>query len=438
MNKKSLLADFYMYEFVCQYDKCDDELLEYELREDALEFLQDLKDELQIILEYNILFEISNVWWETDNYQFGTFNPQIAATGGDRSYVEKYLKEDSIIILQDFLDAYRKSLPDLPVDENHVLYKAERTWAYYRIIKSDLNFCTFIRDIKQLFTKLEWHTKYGGEKWEQISNAYLALLDAEDYVIDNHPNIFSVIDRIFDLQHNTSSIFHRIPSYEIDGSQEWIKEFLDFKSNLEDPWKLYKYCSQSKKMAAKKLKKLGFGTQEEKEEMQQRPKDIQDQLDRLDQNDWSLAKGVITNVVDVDATDLIKKLTDTTQKITLLQEELSQSLDGIGDNFENLGDHIQDLSDTLEVKVNDISSTLTGIEHRYTETVENMETQIKSGTVHVEKYILDTKEEILKCVARSIDSAFVQLHSEIANLIPPIPIPWYVKVINNIKKLFGK
>jgi len=452
MDKKTLLADFYMYEFICQYGKTDDEILEFDLREEVIEFLDDFKYELKTILEYSIVHELSHIWWETCDYN----GLQLPSLGGDRYYVEQHISDESAIILQDFLDEYKRFLPKYEFDKE--LEGVDRAWAYKRVLDAPENVCTFIRDTKTLFSRLEWRHNFGGKKWKDIAEAYLRLLDAEDYLLDNQLNIFTEIDRILDLQHNTNTIFNKIPSYKDENSYNWLTEFLNFKRDLKDPWELYKYCGKSKKLAAKKLKKLGFGTKEEKEEMSLPPK-VQEQLDRLDQQDWSLAKGVITNVVDVDAShlkemldekfdfsDIVEKLKNSLDKFTELQEkvgntsdEFSETINYVGDNFDDLSSGIADSIETLESNLKEVNDTITEHLIRHTEIIDNIENQIKINTNKIESYLEEQKSELREYIKEQIatvDPAFRTTYELLDEIYEAITTPWYKKLINMIKKIF--
>jgi len=122
--------------------------------------------------------------------------------------------------------------------ENEANRKKEETASYvtsYIAIKNGLkktgmNWEQFMKIANKCFTGLQWSQSYGGTNWANISHAYSKLANAPD-----RPSKAIWIDHVYDLEHNTGSVFTKVKRYRKGGTYEWIKKALDFKAKLETP-----------------------------------------------------------------------------------------------------------------------------------------------------------------------------------------------------------
>lgn len=114
-----------------------------------------------------------------------------------------------------------------------------------------------------------WEESYGGEAWAQIGDAWLQL----DTVAPTDYNKLAVyIDHIYDLEHNTGSVFNKIQRYHQEFEQnkeattgsyfqgyQWISELLDYKAAINNPFDLLPRTSSSmQKLASPVLKAAGY------------------------------------------------------------------------------------------------------------------------------------------------------------------------------------
>lgn len=114
-----------------------------------------------------------------------------------------------------------------------------------------------------------WEESYGGEAWARIGDAWLQL----DTISPTDYNKLAVyIDHIYDLEHNTGSVFNKIQRYHVDFEQgedtssqsnfrgyKWISELLDFKAAINNPFDLLPRTSSSmQKLASPVLKAAGY------------------------------------------------------------------------------------------------------------------------------------------------------------------------------------
>lgn len=236
---KNMIADFYMYQYLVTSEETIDKDLELDIKYGALVFLDKLKEYLLTVLEYSIIREISHVWWETIDPN--TMNPP------SKKYMERVISEKIYYILLDLSPDWVDTLSTKPYTGNE-LQGCSRL-KQYMFIKTNPYISTFefISIFKKYFTKLVWLNNHGGEVWESITNYYLKLVET------NGEDLFILCDSIFWLQHNTNTVFNKIKAWEQNGSYEWINKFLDFRKEC-DLWELLEHCSESKKLATKKLK----------------------------------------------------------------------------------------------------------------------------------------------------------------------------------------
>lgn len=101
-----------------------------------------------------------------------------------------------------------------------------------------------------------WEEDYGGEKWARIARAWPNLYNANSL-----SNMMVWIDHVYDLEHNTGSVFTKIPLYR---DEDWLDSALEYKKVLKEPSLLLFRVSQSmKRLAAIVLKKSGGKSEEE-------------------------------------------------------------------------------------------------------------------------------------------------------------------------------
>lgn len=106
---------------------------------------------------------------------------------------------------------------------------------YYEAAKKVFTeFGNFMRIAKTLFEKVDvvdWNENYGGKAWSNIVDAYFQLKYAS-----NTNKLIVAIDHVYDLEHNTGSIFTKDDSYSKLTNKKrdfsWIKKALDYKSQV--------------------------------------------------------------------------------------------------------------------------------------------------------------------------------------------------------------
>ena len=117
---------------------------------------------------------------------------------------------------------------------------------------------------ERMFREPRWSSSYGGSKWGDIAQ-HLAKMSEPEYSTEKvravvtdpetgrmqmvetnefrdpgaYSQMFQEIDRAYDLQHNTNTVFNKLKKYYL-GSEGygWIAKMLDFKANVGNPREL--------------------------------------------------------------------------------------------------------------------------------------------------------------------------------------------------------
>lgn len=155
----------------------------------------------------------------------------------------------------------RAQIPDTEIDNDEVRnisYKAAR----YAIKKTGLSEKDFMEMCLEIFTEGRWSSSYGGHAWGSIAKGWLMLNDADQInppparkgAEDRAKKPMSVaIDHVYDLQHNTDTVFNKLKSYYGDGGYGWIGNVLDHKANTHSYFDLLSHCSSMVKNMAQPI-----------------------------------------------------------------------------------------------------------------------------------------------------------------------------------------
>lgn len=103
---------------------------------------------------------------------------------------------------------------------------------------TDKKLAAFFEDIYNL----DWANSFGGKAWLGIANCYTNLLEAKDVSAR-----IVWIDHAYDLQHNTDTVFNKVPAYYKNGGFSWLARALDWKRDATDPREFYDRVSGSLK-----------------------------------------------------------------------------------------------------------------------------------------------------------------------------------------------
>ena len=99
------------------------------------------------------------------------------------------------------------------------------------------NSLDFVKLAQRVFQDGDWEVSYGGKAWADICKAWLRLYNAKDL-----GDIQVWIDHVYDLQHNTDTVFNKLAAYNKNGF-DWINDSLNFKRHAKSARDLVPYAS---------------------------------------------------------------------------------------------------------------------------------------------------------------------------------------------------
>ncbi|MEI7480423.1 MAG: DUF5662 family protein [bacterium] len=130
-----------------------------------------------------------------------------------------------------------------------------RKASYQAIKATKIPSIDFMKLASDAFGELHWSSMYGGPKWESIADAWISL-----YYAESDRDLVTYIDHVYDLQHNTSTVFNKLHSYYKNSSYEWIKKALDYKYSTESLYDLFGITSPDLQRFAAAVIKDSQGT----------------------------------------------------------------------------------------------------------------------------------------------------------------------------------
>lgn len=168
---------------------------------------------------------------------------------------------------------------DNTIDRN-LSFKA----ANYSIKKNGVSRKEFVEMATRMFYEGNWSHSYGGPAWGRIGKGWLSLYASDKLTprtkqsIDSPVKPMSVaIDHVYDLQHNTDTVFNKLKSYYSSKSgYGWLKTALDHKANVKSYHDLLKHASGSVKSMALPVLYNRLGTTWEQNLRDNRPEDLYD------------------------------------------------------------------------------------------------------------------------------------------------------------------
>lgn len=127
-----------------------------------------------------------------------------------------------------------------------------------------------------LFEGFDWHPEYGGESWANIARANIKLKQIAKLGYNIDPNETAIwIDHIFDLAHNTGSLFNKMPVH----IKQWMLAGLEIKKHAP-PIRLLPYASpEVAKIMQEYMRLTGGVAQYQEEGIQYIKKKVKEILD---------------------------------------------------------------------------------------------------------------------------------------------------------------
>ena len=250
-NKETQLYDFYMSTTLTS----EDDHLQSEIDYVKGKLYPKLKNELLEALFFSICSEVRHILDVQSHEEIETkildnfpYYSKLKANDIFISWWEKLGDKSSIGDYELSRKEYSKS--------NNI----DRITSYTAALESTddkrfVELSKFFFDIKNF----GWNQEYGGTPWVKICDGWLKLNAAKSI-----PDLMIQIDHVYDLQHNTDSVFNKLMTYYNDKTKYgWLKNALNYKAHIRDPYQLMdKVSYEMKRLAQHVFKKSTDETEE--------------------------------------------------------------------------------------------------------------------------------------------------------------------------------
>jgi hypothetical protein len=254
-----------------------DDKLDYVIEETKNILLPALKKEMLNAVFFSIAAELRHVFDETgegavaDDRPAGLDDDEYGAPSEPLEDLASKLGEEYLIIYR----KYRRQLNNLTGMTRHRLAQILRQSGYARGIQSTKSYkgvgrlasyqaameaspsrSKFVELAKLFYDNLSWELSYGGEAWANITDGWLELNKATDL-----KTMATMIDHIYDLQHNNDTVFDKVQTYMKNQAYDWLKKALDYKATIENPREIMDKTSSS----MRQLSQAALKTMEDKD-----------------------------------------------------------------------------------------------------------------------------------------------------------------------------
>jgi hypothetical protein len=222
-DKEQLLFDFYAYSLI-NPSKLKDVNMKHSLEEGKKLIVNELIKEFKFNLLYSLSAELRHLLGK-DELSFGkdTILHELKNDKTVPSYVYK--------LAEKYLEPFNS---EMGIPDRKSSFKSIQNMKYSHTAMADFMSSIFLSDTWHYRLGDEW---YGGKPWATIAQFWAKL-----YTINSFNDKIVLIDNIYDLQHNTDTVFNKIEEYSKDG-YKWLGIALNFKRDIKDPFALYSKIS---------------------------------------------------------------------------------------------------------------------------------------------------------------------------------------------------
>ena len=276
-DKELQLFDFYTLNFISKAADATETENYLQFREDSKEVYKAVGETEQKLLPFlkkelldAVFFSICCEMRHSSEYKA----LPTAALKAIFRYKEEYINYSEFIDLYnqtfnlqfyEFLKYKKEFLQNYSFDE-------QRLKAYFAFTKCECSKEQFVRISHKMFSKEKiWDKNFGGKVWKDISESWLKLNRVNN---SNISELYIWIDHIYDLQHNNGSVLNKVERYkkynkELNSeSCSWLKDALDLKRDVKNPWILVEKCSNDiQKLASRVLHLKGYGSTEKSKDI---------------------------------------------------------------------------------------------------------------------------------------------------------------------------
>lgn len=250
IDKEELMFDFFL---IASLPHPENEELDYVLEEIRKDFYPWMKQEMLKAVLFSISSEFRHIFDSNSDEKLKEYFQYMK----QYSFIQKY------VLYYSALTGSHSTIIDVPrIRAEFSENSGSRKLAYKAMKQSGVSEEKFVEIARDAFlgvTKdedinLRWSSAYGGEPWSNICDAWLKLYnstEAKDIVI--------YVDHMYDLQHNTNTVFNKLQSYYKESEYRWIAKALDYKYNTEHLYDLFGLVSPDLKQFAAAIIKSATG-----------------------------------------------------------------------------------------------------------------------------------------------------------------------------------
>jgi len=235
-SAKERMIDFYFMSCYGRGNKKVDEITRFNLEFVTDNAIDKMHREIIEEIKFSIICEFRHIYDRNHSSIMDNMSKEY------KSFIKHFYK--NFMLEKSYNTHNEYLLLDTPEDNfftttEHAQYKREihEINERYKVYKSflatekELKFSkSMISDLfEYIFFNLEWNSSYGGVAWGGIAKGYTRLLKCK-----NVGDKIIAIDHVYDLQHNTGTVFNKLYRYKINGDYCWIKEVLDWKKELKE------------------------------------------------------------------------------------------------------------------------------------------------------------------------------------------------------------
>lgn len=226
--------------------------IDYVLDEVSNKLLIPLKNNLLDAVFFSICAEIRHVLnYGVAGQHVERLEPQ------EKELFKNYAKNYHLFNTSNFHTFFNR---DVKFKEKDFVFNSSESYlnSYKAFLKSGASKSSFVSVCKKLFSKDFWASSYGGKPWENIAIAWIDLNNAK-----KPDQLMTQIDHVYDLQHNTDTVFNKIRSYTKSGNFLWIKNALDHKARIKSPYEIMDRVSPAMKKIAQRAIWVKYGISQE-------------------------------------------------------------------------------------------------------------------------------------------------------------------------------
>ena len=238
-DKEKQLYDFYM---LSALKGSGDPDIKEAIRYTREKLLPSLKEELLKAIFFALMSEFRHAGHNYDEGHWGSW--EMDKMGPHEDLFKKYLKR---------WRRYWNRPQDIPQSAYDMHREDVARMASYAAATDVAPRWQMVKLARLVFDKLPWEPGYGGKAWAKIASGWLKLNNAKN---DRDMQVW--IDHVYDLQHNSDTVFNKLREYYKNAGHGWIRRALNYKAAIKSPWEIFDKTSENMQRLASFAMKGAF------------------------------------------------------------------------------------------------------------------------------------------------------------------------------------